>query len=726
MSRFVLVDEEQPARRFVLTEEAPEKPAAVRAGEAMREMPRQFGLTTRYALEGLPAMVDVAAMPFKAATDALYGVATGQPGFRSRTMSQTGGALADAVGLPSPQGANERVVGDITRTGFGAASGVGLAGRVADATQGVPQAVARMMASNPGQQLSAAAGAGGAGGAVREAGGSPTEQLIASLAGGVISGAALPAAGERALAVKDAAVARVTPRPAPQMVDTQLTLALRQQGIDWNSLSADVRSALRAEAAEALKTGGTINPATVGRLADFRTVGATPTRGTISLDPVQLTREKNLAKVGANSTDVNLQRLPQLENANNRALIDSLNRVGANTNVSPRAAGEQVIGTLESFLARQKANVDDLYASARDSQGRSMPLDAPFLTNRAANLLDDALVSASLPADVRNALNRVARGEMPLTVDVAEQLKTRIGILQRASSDGGARMALGLVRQAIDETPILPLGRQSGPTGAARAVSPGGLSVPGSTQVGEDAVSAFNRARAANRQMMQTIESTPALKAVYDGIEPDKFVRQFIIGDNKDALVEPLRKLADVLKSNPEAMQTVRAQIAAHLKSAATNGAPDDVARFSAASFRNALDRIGDDKLRMFFSPQEVAQLRATSRVANYTLSQPVGSAVNNSNTGAMTVSAGLDFLDRLAGRVPVIGDTVQGIVRSTQQTNALTTSPLLVNPRPARRPLSLLEAARTTPAPALTAGLLLSAPGAGRENERRGLLSLP
>jgi hypothetical protein len=707
----------------LLKGDAPAKPAAVRAGEAIREVPRQIGLTARYALEGLPAMADVLASPVKAITDTAYGLATGRPGFRSRTMSETGGALADTVGLPTPQGANERVVGDITRTGFGAAGGIGFAGRVADATQGVTQAAARTMAANPGQQLAAAAGAGGAGGSVREAGGGPWEQMVASLVGGVAAGAAVPFGAAKGQQWYDAAVRRFGPPPSPQAVDVQIQLALSRRGIDWSGLSDDVRTALRSEVSDALRTGGQVRPEVLLRLADFKTVGATPTRGTVTLDPVQITREKNLAKTGANSTDIGMQRLSRVENDNNRALIDALNRVGANTTQDAIGGGRTVIGSLEQSLAREKAGVDSLYGAARDSQGRSFPLDGTFMTNRAANLLDDRLVSAALPSDVRNVLNRIARGEMPVTVDVAEQLKTRIGSLQRASNDGTVRTALGLVRQAIDDTPILPLGQQSGPVGAARPVNPGGLpAVAGATNVGDDAVRAFTEARTANRAMMQRIESTPALRAVYEGIEPDKFVQRFITGQSDDASVGSLMRLRDAISGDQQAMAAVRGQIAAHLKSRALNGAADEVGNFSASNFDNALKAIGREKLALFFTPQEVTQLEAAARVARYTQVQPRGSAVNNSNSGALVAAGALDLLERLSSRLPIGRDTVQGYVRGVQQSNALQTSPALVTP-PAP-PLSLLGAVRTTPAPALT-GLLLTAP-MSRNDERRGLLTLP
>jgi hypothetical protein len=715
-----------PSQRGMFGDLVPQQPPlAVRAGRMLREVPRQIGLTARYGIEGataLPAMVAdipgrVVNLGMSVAED------LGAPSLpRVPLASQAIPAALDLAGLPQPRGPNERVAADITRTMAGAAGAAGAANQLGRLMSGPGRAVTDALSARVGTQVAAGAGAGAAGGSVREADGGPWEQMIASLFGGLAGGAALPAMGNKALAFKDWAMAQAAPKPSPQLVDLQISLALQRQGIDYGALSADVRTALRSEVQDALKTGGVLRPDTLARLADFRTVGATPTRGTLTLDPVQLTREKNLAKVGANSTDSSLQRLPQLEAANNRALIESVNQAGGATQTSRVAAGEQLVGAADDWIARQKDAIDALYNRARDSQGRSFPLDSTFLTNRAADLLEDNLVSASLPTDVRNRLNQIARGEMPLTVDTAEMLKTRIATLQRNSSDGSVRRSLGLVRQAIDETPIVELGRQSGPVGAARAVNPGGLpSVPGSTQLGDDAVAAFNQARAANRSMMTTIERVPALKAVADGVEPDKFVQQFIVGDGKDASVRAVREFANLALTNPEVREVARQQVALFLRRGALGNAPDDVGRFSAAGFRNALDRVGPEKLAIFFSPQEIARLQATSRVANFTTVQPVGSAINNSNSGAMVVASGLDLLDRIAARVPLVGDTIQGVVRGVQQSAALNVPPALAKPRPAPRPLTIAEIARSTSLPAATGLMLSTLPGVQRrEDDRR------
>ncbi|MNS88667.1 hypothetical protein D3C72_1226490 [compost metagenome] len=276
-------------------------------------------------------------------------------------------------------------------------------------------------------------------------------------------------------------------------------------------------------------------------------------------------------------------------------------------------------------------------------------------------------------------LNRIALGEVPFDVNYAEQLKTAIGKLQRASSDGQQRMALGMVRQALDDTPVMGLGR-SGPAPGTRTT---GTTQPyaGGVDLGEQALDAFNRARLANRTMMQRVESIPGLKAVYEGTAaPDDFVQRYVVSSG--AKVQDTGRLAQELRKNdPQSLEAVRSSLALHLKRAAIGAADDETGRFSASSYNRALLALGPKKLAQFFDKDEIAMLKAVGKVSQYTTVQPVGSAVNNSNSGALLMGRGLDMLDRLSAKVPLlgIGQTVSGITKSVQQSQAKNIASVLV-----------------------------------------------
>jgi hypothetical protein len=189
-------------------------------------------------------------------------------------------------------------------------------------------------------------------------------------------------------------------------------------------------------------------------------------------------------------------------------------------------------------------------------------------------------------------------------------------------------------------------------------------------------------------------------------MEPDKFIAQFVTGQGTDASVASLTALRQALNNQPEALSVVRGQIAAHLKNKALNGAGDQVGNFGASAYEKALNAIGIEKLRLFFSAEEISQLQSIGRVARFEQFQPRGSAVNNSNSGALLSGNLLDFLDMLAGRLPIGNDMARGFVRGRQQSQALNVTPSLT--APSQSPATgLLTASPVLLNRAMPAGLL-------------------
>ncbi len=107
-------EELQALRRLAELEAraAQDRPASEKAGAALREVPRQVGLTARYGLEGPARLLDMFAAPFRLATNAALGAA-GLP--QAKPIGDEVSALATRAGLPEPQTPDERVIGDATR-----------------------------------------------------------------------------------------------------------------------------------------------------------------------------------------------------------------------------------------------------------------------------------------------------------------------------------------------------------------------------------------------------------------------------------------------------------------------------------------------------------------------------------------------------------------------------------------------------------------------------------
>lgn len=700
--------DDAPAGGFAIPKAAP---AAVQGGSFVRDALRAPGLALRYGMEALGQTADIAAEPIRAGLNAVAGAVQGPPGLNdlvtgrkpfkfNSSVGQLASGAADAIGLPAPRDANERVIGDASRMVAGGGGLAGGARKAAEVLTGMPKFVMNALAANPGMQVAGAAGAGAAGGSVREAGGGAFEQFAASLAGGLtgglLPGAATNVAGRVSQALTPKAVELVR-------ADQQISLVLQRAGVDWTQVPERIKQGMRAEVLDALNTGQQLNPDALRRLLVFRRADVTPTVGQLTQDPGMITREKNLAKTGANSTNQGLQTLPGLENRNVGALLRQLDEAGAAGAPTASGAGTASINALDGLVDRSKANINQLYSRARDTSGRSLPLEGGTFSRRANELLDEANVGSFLPADLVNKMNAIAKGEYPLTVDVAEQLKTSAEGIRRNSADGNVRKSISLFRQALDEAPLQPQAK----------VNPGNLpavpgTVPASTAgVGEESIAAFNAARRANREWMARVEANPALAAVVDGIEPDKFVQRFVIGDG--ATAADVQRLRNEL--NPEALQSMRSYLVRHLKDKATGG-DEDIIKFGGKTYRDALKAL-ENKLPVFFSREEIQRLRDLGDAAKYMQSQPAGAAVNNSNSGALVLGRGLDMLEAGAQKVPVVGDTISGWIQGVQQRQVMAPSNALALPGPPKtgaRVNALIPAAALAAAP----------PVYGRKDDRR------
>lgn len=599
------------------------KEAVQTAGESLNSgisaIPRQLGLTARHALTGLGGAVGVLSDPIASMIN-LGVMATGReaPIPNARTTAR---GVADWLGLPKPATPTERVVGDASEL----LAGVGTTGAAGKAAQlGAPAAkkVGDFLTQSLLNQLTAATGSGLAGGAAKETGGGAGAQFLASMLGGVVGGAAPNAA----TGVKDWITRLAAPKMTPQQIDLRIERLLSDQGIDWKAIPTSARMSLRRELGKAVQTGDDLNSDAVRRLLDYRTVGATPTRGTVTLDPVQITREKNLSKLAANSGQTELHGLPKIQNDNNKALIQRLNEVRG-TEVDPYTAGKRAVDTIAARDAKIGTIESGLYRNAREAAGREIPLNREDFVRQAYEALAKENKGAFLPDKINKLLEQIRTGrgsfggqefDVPFNVDVIDNLKTTLAKASRSTADGNEKAAIAIVRNALENTQ---------PT-------QGGLPT--------QAMHAFDAARKIARARRQWWESSPAVTAAVDGVEPDQFVKRFVLSES--ANFNDVTKLAKEVQRNPQAREAIKSAIAGHLKDKALSGAADEVGNFSAAGYNRALRSL-EKKLPLFFSAEEVAQLKALGRVASYEVAQPRGSAVNNSNTAGMMLGRGLDML---------------------------------------------------------------------------------
>lgn len=666
----------------------PEQQAAVAAGDTLRQIPRQVGLAARYGMEGLGQASEIVTEPIRqlivnpiaraVQPTTTSDLVTGKQPAQAMPTGQLASTWADALGLPKPETPNERVIGDASRLVAGSMGMSGAARGAADATTGVVSKVAEKFAAGPGTQAISAATAGLTGGAVRESGGSPAEQFVASLAAGLSA----PLATMGARKVVDAAGNVVKAAYNPQRVDVILQQELAKQGIDWASLGTEVRRQLHQDARKAVYSGEPIAPQALARLVDYRRIGATPLTGDLTQNPVTLTQQRNLAKQLANSGGAGEGSLPSLQNENAAKVLRTIDNA-ATSPLDAHATGQGVISSVASTDAAKTAQTGALYQAARDSSGRSLPLEGGTFTRRANELLQQNL-APKLGPEVDQALNDIATGKTPLTVEYAEQLKTLLARKQRAAADGDLKYAYGLVRQALDEAPLQGTGE----------------ALPGTA--GQQSIDAFNAARASARDQFKWRESAKFVEDALGGAPPDTFVKKHVIG----APVGELEKLKAQIGGDPDLINGVRRQLVDYIMQ--RGSASTETTQFSGAGLERGLKALGDRKLALFFSPEEIADIKAAVNVGRLSQSQPIGSAVNNSNTAAMMLGRIGDLIGK--SQIPIAAPAVGALSLRAQTIPLRNLSNALTLQQPQQQaggivPLSLLLAAPSAP---------------GRENDNR------
>lgn len=510
------------------------------------------------------------------------------------------------------------------------------------------------------------------------------EQTLTGAGGGAVAaplanklGEVVGNVGQRAV---DAVRSRFAPAVTPDTVRQAVADALQSQGMRLEDAPPVILQSVARQAQEALAGGQKLDAAAALRKAQFEAVGMTgeaaPTLGQVTRDPMQYANERNLVGVRIHTPQGEGNPLSARFQNQSQAMQGVFDRAGATGATDAGTAGGTLMDALRGADAPVKGAVDEAYSAARAmNNGRAADLERGTFSQAANQALDEGMLGHALPGDVRSLLNDISSGKTPFTVDAAVQIDTILSDAQRrvmggAQPDRSAGMAIGKIREALHNTPLV--GEQHAgaasagsvvdavPTGAPQLGAPAvdrtlpavggqqggavglplaqpGAAAAGIADTGANARAAFDQARQAARNRFATIEQTPALAAALDDAAPDKFVQQYLL----NAPARDVQAMATVLQNSPEALQQARAQIAATLKRAAFgNNASGDVG-MSAERYLNTLRALGPERLKVFFTPEELVQFNLAGKVMSDITSIPAGArgAVNTSGTAGAVMN---------------------------------------------------------------------------------------
>lgn len=372
--------------------------------------------------------------------------------------------------------------------------------------------------------------------------------------------------------------------------------------------SPELQAAVRAEA----RAGGVDREALDRHLeADSLPIPMRLTKGQATQDPVQISDEMNKRAKGDAS-------LVSRFNEQNQQLIDNLDEIRRES--SPSVVGndhiqngQQLIDSYKAYDEALRADIAAKYQALRDANGGAFPVDGPAFVAAADQALKKNFKGRYVPPQVAADLEAIRSGEVPMTFEQFENLRTNLAAEGRKADragDGNAAAAVNIVREALESLPM---------TGEAAALKP-----------------IADAARQAAKARFDRLRADPAYKAAAEDSvamgEPsalaDDFVQKYVVkgkASNIDRMRETLADDAVV----PEVMA---AGALNYLKSKSGVNLYTNEGNFSQAGFNRALSEL-NPKLESLVGPQRAEQVRTLGNVARYTQAQPRGSFVNTSNT---------------------------------------------------------------------------------------------
>lgn len=376
-------------------------------------------------------------------------------------------------------------------------------------------------------------------------------------------------------------------------------------GVDPQKVDPKVMTSIQQEVKDALDTGASPSPKVIANRADAASlpVPIELTRGQASRDPMQFAWEMN--KRGRIGTG---EPLTNLMNRQNAALIENMNQLGAKEALEPHQAAKALSDAFTKMDDGLRDQINQAYSAVRNSAGQSAKMNHLTFVKTANDAIDADQLGPYLPATIRQQLNDISEGKLPLTVNIAQQLD-KVWNAAARQADDPTKMAIGTLRKSLNETPI-------------------------ADSLGEGSMQAYKAARQMAAQRFNLIDNVPAYKAAIEGVEPDsRFFNKYLMG-TAASKVAPTLELAE--RASPGITNQVQSTAIGLLKKKALNGATDENGLFSQAAYNKALnDPFSRPIYEQIFSgaPEVLGHLDRIGRVSSNIQAFPKGAAVNTSNT---------------------------------------------------------------------------------------------
>jgi hypothetical protein len=406
-------------------------------------------------------------------------------------------------------------------------------------------------------------------------------------------------------------------------------------GVDWNSLSQGLKDTITSIAKDSASLDR-LDPAAVARKARMDAAGLKGTRGQVTRDLAQLTKEENLVKsdAGKGIRDTKADQDTRLHQ-----LVDSVRESTGAVAKTREQVGKSVQNEgLRAKIRESKKNYDTLYKTARETEPeaevRAEPLYKFLRENPSVQhvgWLGDWLRKAKVE------MPSAVEGEEPTLRGVKlEELDDLRKRALRANKPGSpdahyAGQVIEAIDKAFDDVPA--------------------------------AAKNWKAARDAFREHQQTYKETGINRDLGTQKKGNQDAR-VALEDTVDKVLrsssEDIGKLRATLGDDSQAMKDLRGGVIDKLKQAATGkreiGNEQGVTQFN-SSFRNLFNELDKDgKIEQLFTPEQVKRLRDINQLVEDVRTTPSGRVA-----GSDTVPRLVSMLDKVAD-LPIAGGIAKTI----------------------------------------------------------------
>lgn len=422
---------------------------------------------------------------------------------------------------------------------------------------------------------------------------------------------------------------------------------------DSGALTDDAIDALRQVEAgqlddylsKELTKGNILSPEQAKRFNMFKKAGMKPTRANVTQNVDDWKFQQESMKSGG--------PVREMVDEQNQAMFglmdDAATRTGGKTG-DAYATGSSVSDFVTDNAIKLDKNISNLYKQADElANGRNV-VDLTKLSRTLAQKGGDNQLSGGVVGSVRSMLKQRGLGARPpsattrinknpnrrINAREAEAVRKELNSIYEAANPRG-RQILKELKDALDEDVF--------------------------TAVGDDF---YNTARSAKAKFEKELmpermskfdkNQKSVVKDILEGkIQPDDvFKRSVISGKVKD--LELTKRYLGSQKGGQQAWKDLKGETIRHLQQKATIGQTADDATFSGTRFRKELDKIGNAKLKVLFSDDELSQLGTISRLGELRIADPaVGTGMGPS----------AQAIQQLADETPGVGTLVKWLRRA-------------------------------------------------------------